>query len=422
MRIGIFSDTYTPQTSGVVFVIEIFRRNMLKLGHEVIIFAPKPIGFKEKDPNVVRFSALPGVLAYDDYLTSIFFPPIELRRIKKEKLDIVFMLTPSQIGLLGAAAAKKFNLPLVTQYSTDLFEYITLYPEVLLGSIALIGIASISIKAKPREVMKLARDTRHHRKQMPFSQSLVRNSITMLHNSCDAVISLSRKKQQQMIDWGIHTRLEMIPTGVDALPVSKEAAGLRAKLGIAEDDKVVLFAGRIAAEKNLDLLVDSFDQLVSLVPKARLVFVGDFEYRPVLEKKASCIQNASKVIFTGRIPHEKLGDYYAMANVFAFPSLTDTQGLVIHEAALAGLPLVLVDTEVSELLIPGKTGFYARNNPNSMAKTIAKILNMSDDSYQQMSRNAKKQASKFSELSQTKKIIKLFEELIEAKKNQPTHK
>ena len=100
MRIGIFSDTYTPQMSGIVVVIDIFRRNMAKLGHEVVVFAPKPLGYKEDDPNVVRFNALPG-LFYDDYLTSVFFSPVALRHIKKKQLDIILILTPRQIGLLG---------------------------------------------------------------------------------------------------------------------------------------------------------------------------------------------------------------------------------------------------------------------------------------------------------------------------------
>lgn len=416
MRIGIFSDTYTPQMSGIVVVIDIFRRNMAKLGHEVIVFAPKPLGYKEDDPNVVRFNALPG-LFYDDYLTSVFFSPVALRHIKKKQLDIILILTPSQIGLLGVAAAKKFRIPLVSQYSTDLFEYVMLYPEVLPGIIALTGIASFSIKAKPSELLSLAREVgRRRRGSTPFPQSLVKNCITLLHNNCDAVVSLSRKKQQQMVDWKTETRLEMIPTGVDALPTTKNVDKLRDKLGIAPDDKVVLFAGRIAAEKNLDLLVDCFDRLVKLVPNARLLFVGDFEYRPILEEKASHLKNADRVIFTGRVPHEELGDYYAISDVFSFPSLTDTQGLVVHEAALAGLPLVLVDTEVSELLIPGETGFYARNNPRNMATTLAKVLTLPKKDYQQLSANAKARAEQFSEFEQTKKIVALFEELIAARK------
>ena len=416
MRIGIFSDTYTPQMSGIVVVIDIFRRNMAKLGHEVVVFAPKPLGYKEDDPNVVRFNALPG-LFYDDYLTSVFFSPVALRHIKKKQLDIILILTPSQIGLLGVAAAKKFRIPLVSQYSTDLFEYVMLYPEVLPGIIALTGIASFSIKAKPSELLSLAREVgRRRRGSTPFSQSLVKNCITLLHNNCDAVVSLSRKKQQQMIDWKTETRLEMIPTGVDALPTTKNVDKLRDKLGIAPDDKVVLFAGRIAAEKNLDLLVDCFDRLIKLVPNARLLFVGDFEYRPILEEKASHLKNADRVIFTGRVPHEELGDYYAISDVFGFPSLTDTQGLVVHEAALAGLPLVLVDTEVSELLIPGETGFYARNNPRNMATTLAKVLTLPTKDYQQLSANAKARAEQFSEFEQTKKIVALFEELIATRK------
>ena len=412
MRIGIFSDYYKPQVNGVVAVIDILETNFEKLGHEVVIFAPKPFRYKETKPNVVRFPAIQG-LFYDDYLTSIFFPAVELRKIKRQKLDIILVLTPSQVGLLGIAAAKKFNLPLVTQYSTDVYEYVRLYPEAMPGVLALTGIATVSLKGGGKALANIANDLRHRRKtNIKFSQSLVKNCVTMLHNNCDAVIALSRKKQKQLIAWKTQSRVELLPTGVDAIKPTTNSSKLRAKLGIPDDAKVILYVGRIAAEKNLDLLVDCFDRVNDAMTETYLVLVGDYEYRPILEEKASHKRHADKIIFTGKVPRHQLGDYYALGDVFAFPSITDTQGLVVHEAAMAGLPLILVDREVSELLIPNQTGMFARNNPRNLANTIIQLLSLPADQYQAMSKAVQARAQQFSELEQTRKMIKLFEAVI----------
>lgn len=415
MKIGIFSDYYKPQVNGVVAVIDILENNFKKLGHEVVIFAPKPFRYKETKPNVVRFPAIQG-LFYDDYLTSVFFPAVELRKIKRQKLDVVLVLTPSQVGLLGIAAAKKFNLPLITQYSTDVYEYVRLYPEAMPGVLALTGIASVSLKGGGKALANIANDLRHRRKtNIKFSQSLVKNCVTMLHNNCDIVIALSRKKQKQLLEWKTQSRVELLPTGVDAIPPTPNLLKLRHKLNIPPDAKVILYVGRIAAEKNLDLLVDCFDRVNDVMPNTYLLMVGDYEYRPILEEKASHKRHADKIIFAGRIPRRQLGDYYAIGDVFVFPSITDTQGLVVHEAAMAGLPLILVDREVSELVIPNKTGLFARNNPRNLANTILKLLSLPQTEYQAMSQAVKSQAQLFSELQQTQKMVKLFEEAIATK-------
>lgn len=415
MKIGIFSDYYKPQVNGVVAVIDILENNFKKLGHEVVIFAPKPFRYKETKPNVVRFPAIQG-LFYDDYLTSVFFPAVELRKIKRQKLDVVLVLTPSQVGLLGIAAAKKFNLPLITQYSTDVYEYVRLYPEAMPGVLALTGIASVSLKGGGKALANIANDLRHRRKtNIKFSQSLVKNCVTMLHNNCDIVIALSRKKQKQLLEWKTQSRVELLPTGVDAIPPTPNLLKLRHKLNIPPDAKVILYVGRIAAEKNLDLLVDCFDRVNDVMPNTYLLMVGDYEYRPILEEKASHKRHADKIIFAGRIPRCQLGDYYAIGDVFVFPSITDTQGLVVHEAAMAGLPLILVDREVSELVIPNKTGLFARNNPRNLANTILKLLSLPQTEYQAMSQAVKSQAQLFSELQQTQKMVKLFEEAIATK-------
>ena len=83
MRIGLFTDTYVPIHNGISYVVELTRRGLEELGHEVYIFAPSPeFGYEETDDHIIRYPAIKGV-TYDDDLTSIFFPPTQLQKIHK---------------------------------------------------------------------------------------------------------------------------------------------------------------------------------------------------------------------------------------------------------------------------------------------------------------------------------------------------
>lgn len=136
MRIGLFADTYVPIHNGISYVVELTRAGLEKLGHEVYIFAPSPeFGYTETDDHIIRYPAIKGV-TYDDDLTSLFFPPTQLQKINKLKLDIIQFFTPNQVGLLGLRAGLRYDIPVISRYSTDLYQYVEYYPaaqKVILG-------------------------------------------------------------------------------------------------------------------------------------------------------------------------------------------------------------------------------------------------------------------------------------------------
>src|ERR1700759_5043387 len=114
MKIGFFSDFYLPHADGITYSIESFRIELEKLGHEVYILTPSPgWRYREKTARVIRFPAVKGIF-FDDYLTSLFFPPQAISKIDKLGLDLIHYHTPSQVGLLGAYYAIRSNTPLVT--------------------------------------------------------------------------------------------------------------------------------------------------------------------------------------------------------------------------------------------------------------------------------------------------------------------
>ena len=230
------------------------------------------------------------------------------------------------------------------------------------------------------------------------------------------MIALSQKSQKQLKSWRkpYWYDVETIPTGINALkrPTERQIASFKLKYGIDESDEVVLYVGRISSEKNLDILIPMIKKVLKKHPKARLLYVGDFEYRTTLEQAARDSGVGNRITFTGSLPRESLGTVYAAGDVFVFPSLTDTQGLVLHEAAHAGLPFVIIDQHISEVVVSGENGLIARNNPKSLADCVIKLLSESKlrEKYGARSRQL---ALLYGERSQVKKIEKIYQDALD---------
>ncbi|OYX43386.1 hypothetical protein B7Y94_01600 [Candidatus Saccharibacteria bacterium 32-49-12] len=424
MRIGLFTDFYRPSINGVVFVVESLKRELEALGHEVFVFCPaKQIFPDRKDEklndngHIIRFPSLKGAF-FDDYDTSIFFPPYELAKIKKLNLDVIHVFTPSQVGLIGVRAAYKYDIPFVMQHSTDMYEYVEHYPAVLPGILALGGIIfPLSVKLDGRDLKEIVKLYRPHRGVTKWNRYIVEKVITMLYSKADAVIALSKKSQEQLGSWmndDYNYQIDLMPNGVNALPRPTEAqlTEFRKAWGVNKTDEVFGFVGRLAEEKNLPILIKAFDKYIAKErPKSKLLFVGDFEFREALEAMAADSKYSDRIIFTGAMPREELGVAYEVLDVFCFPSLKDTQGWVLHEAAHASLPIVIIDQKVSEVVRDGESGVFVKNSPKSMADGIISLLK-SPKKRQDFGAVSKSLASTFTETNQVKKLEKLYRRII----------
>ena len=429
MKIGLFTDTYRPSINGIVYVVESLKRELEALGHEVYVFCPaKSISpskqaellHEDEDSRIIRFRSIKGVF-FDDYDTSVFFPPLVQRQIAELNLDVIHIFTPSQIGLLGVKAAKKANIPLVIQHCTDIYEFVDHYPAVLPGALALAGIIfPMSVRLRGHDLLEIAKLYKPRRGVTKWNKDIIESVITILYSKADAVIALCRKSRDQLKSWQYDDYLYdliLMPNGVDALPVpaAEEIADFRATWNLNEDDETFGFVGRLGEEKNLPILIQAFDQFIASVrPKAKLLFVGDFEYRATLEKMAAETGFSDRIIFTGAIPREKLGLAYSVLDVFTFPSLKDTQGWVLHEAAHAGKPIVIIDQGVSEVVKDSVNGYSAENTPESIAEKTISLL-ADPEKRRQFGVESKNLASKFTESRQVKKLEKLYQKLIAEK-------
>jgi glycosyltransferase involved in cell wall biosynthesis len=426
MRIGLFTDTYRPSINGIVYVVDITRKHLESMGHEVFIFCPAEgvrLDREESDDDhIIRFRSMKGVF-FDDYNLSLFFPARELRRIKEMELDVIQFFTPSQVGLMGVYAAQKTGAVLIAQHSTDLSQYIKHYPAVVPGLLMIALSLPLTFRFNGQDVRELMRLYKPRRVVADWGQEIIEGLMAMIYSRCDAVIALSQKSQKQLESWrgDYWYDVTCIPTGINALrkPTDSQVDAFKAQHGIAKTDEVVLYAGRLSAEKNLDILIPTIKKVLKKRPKARLLYVGDFEYRATLERMAEDSGVGDRITFTGAMPREDLGVAYAAADVFAFPSLTDTQGLVLHEAAHAGLPFVLIDRHVSEVVHDSENGFVARNNPTSFADCLVKLL-ASKKLRQELGEHSKQLARQFGEYTQTKRLEQIYRESLNDRKLLPS--
>lgn len=425
MRIGLFTDTYRPSINGIVFVVESLKKHLEAEGHEVFIFCParsmRPSTHAtalEENHSVIRFPSFKGAF-YEDYDTSLFFPPRVLTKIKNLDLDVIHFFTPGQVGLMGVYAGLKMDIPVVAQHSTDLRRYVEHYTDgaLLPGILALITVMPFAIKMNGQDIKEIIKLYRPRRGRVQWNIDIVERMITLIYSKCAAVIALSEKSKKQLEGWQ-HTDdyiydITLLPSGVDPLPKpsQREIQDFRQTYGIAEDDEVFGFVGRLGAEKNLEILIEALPAVLEKRPKARLLFVGHFEYREALERLAEETGHEDRITFTGALPRETLGTVYGAMNVFVFPSLTDTQGWVIHEAALSGLPLVLIDTELSEVIRAGTNGEFAGNHVGDVARCVVEILSDKDKAASYGS-ESKKLARRYTEAKQVSKLIKLYEKVV----------
>ncbi|MDB5178969.1 MAG: hypothetical protein JWN01_912 [Patescibacteria group bacterium] len=412
MKIGIFTDRYLPQTDGICYSVETYRIELEKLGHEVYVFAPKPSWrYKERSSRIIRFASVKG-LFWEDYLMTFYFPPQAIKQIEKLNLDIIHYQTPGQIGLLGAYYAIRHHIPLVTTYHTDLFEYVKHYPSVLPGTIALSLLAPVITGGGMEEYRNALSSIKPERSVDKWNQKIVVRGLTLLHNHCDLVITPSLKMEKQLRSWKTTSRLATLPTGVDKITTTKrEIAHIRKKYDLQKDDQIILSVSRIGTEKNLGLIIESFDIIGARNPNAKLVFIGYGDDLELFKQQAAKSPYADRIQFTGQIDHQKLGAFYSIGSVYGCAALTDTQGMTLNEAACAGMPIVMIDKQVSEVIVNGENGYFSRNTAKDFAAKILQVLS-NPKLHARMSKRSIELGAQVSASKQAAKLLRLYEETI----------
>lgn len=321
-----FTDTYLPRRDGVITSLRTLSSALEGLGHTSVIVAPRgPVSLPSLPCGIadLRLAHWPVTGGRDGLVA----------RMAEHRPDIVHVHSPGPAGLLGVLTAQRLSIPLVQTYHTDLHAYAAAYrvPSPALWSMARMY------------AWKLGRPCpgRDNPQQGSSRQRALDAGNELLLGTASAVIVPTAAVLERITLPVDPRKLYLVPTGVAARDA---AVGWRESWGIADDDRVVLFVGRVNREKGIETLIPAFEKVLKEEPKAKLVLIGAV-YEPRWLKR---MIHTDRIVVTGQLPPDQVAAAYQAAEVFAFPSLTDTQALVLQEAALAGLPSVLLDEVLYE--------------------------------------------------------------------------
>ncbi|MBC2389177.1 glycosyltransferase family 4 protein [Listeria booriae] len=329
MNIGIFTDTFFPQISGVATSIKTMEKELTKRGHNVYIFTTSDpqADLVAEEGKVFRFSSIPFVF-FPERRIAIAGTQKVAHLIKRLEIDVIHTHTEFSMGLIGKKMAKKFHLPVLHTYHTMYEDYLHYIGK---GKLITQGV-----------VQRLSR---------AFCESM------------DTVIVPTEKVQSSLRRYGVTNHIRIIPTGTEfksfqADRFSKqEVAETKAQLGIAETDKVIVSIGRVAQEKGIDIIVRAFPSILERVPNAKLLIVGDGPARKDLEELAFTEGVSKSVIFAGEQAWETIGRFYRLGQVFVSASTSETQGMTYIEAMASGIPVIAkADRSNEDLILDRQTG------------------------------------------------------------------
>jgi len=386
MRIGIFSNCYLPTLNGVVVSIETFRKEMEKRGHEYFIFAPETKEYKDKNhSHVFRYPSftVPGQEYYP--LAKPFSTSRAIKDAKKLKLDLIHTQHSLNFGTVGLRVARALDIPVVHTYHTLIAEYTHYIPLV----------------------SSLAR------------KYIIANSRDYC-NSCDQIVTPSSPMKRILRTYGVTSPIESIPTGIslDGFDDYYHKEILRAKWHIPEHQKILLYLSRVAKEKNLSFLFKVMRRLVAKRQKkfgradVHLILVGGGPELKYYQQLALDWGLETHITFTDMMPKEKANRFYGAADIYVFPSITETQGIVITEAMAAGTPVVAVNKMgPTDLIENGVDGYLTSLNIDEFSGKIEKLLD-DRDLRRKMGEKGRENAKKFSSLACALKMETIYEKTI----------
>lgn len=388
MKIGIFTDSFRPYTSGVVRSIELFSREFSDKGHEVYIFGPDyPLKHPPREEGVFRFISVPAP-SFPDFSLPI---PISFQlgaTIRRLGLDIIHAQSPFMLGRLGARAARRHRLPLIFTFHTLYDQYVHYFP--------------FAEQTSRQVVQAISRD---------------------FCNRCNAVVAPSQLVVNYLKRIGVTVSLYNIPTGVDLREFAyTDENWLVTRHGADPAEKILLFVGRLGKEKNVFFLLEAFQRVQKHFPRTRLVLVGRGPEEKALRSRASEMGLGSKVTFTGMLNRDEIVHCYASADLFVFPSVTETQGLVIGEAKAVGLPVVAVRAfGPAEMVEHEKDGFLTDPTQESFSNAIFTLLR-DGELRSRMGSKAMQNVRNVSSAHCAEKMLDLYRHLIDRGEQAPRKK
>ncbi len=377
MRVLLISDVYFPRVNGVSTSIQTLRGELRAAGHEVTLVVPDYGRTTGDEHGIVR---VPGRRVPFDPEDRLIRPAALRRRLDElgEDFDVVHVHTPFAAHRAGVAFARSHGIPVVETYHTLFEEYFYHYIPFL---------------------------------PHPWLKALARRISRKQCNRVDCIVSPSGPMRQALVDYGVTTPIEIIPTGLPAAAFEPgDGRRFRVERGIPEDQPVLLFVGRVAFEKNIGFLLKMLGLLRRQVPDVLLLMAGEGPALRKLKRHARQWGVAELIRFMGYLDrHTELPDCYRAADLFVFASKTETQGLVLLESMAQGTPVVaLAEMGTKDVLREGHGCRIARDDPQGFADLVAGMLR-DTGAMDTLESSARNYARGWSSQHMTERMVGLYE-------------
>ena len=395
MRIGIFTETYTPYISGLVTSEVMLKKALEKKGHEVYVVTANLETFHYEYDEKEKVLRIPGIPTgiYNSRLTSIY--PIQaLNKIKSWNLDIIHSQTEFAIGSFARLFAKQYNIPIVHTYHTMYEDYV------------------------------------HYITKGYFNRSSKKIVEYLTKFYCDKTINeliVPTKKANELFKekYHIQRNIHIIPTGIEVDRFyeekvdEKEINKLKRKYNIKKNDFTLIFVGRIAEEKNVPYIIEVMEEIIKEKNNIKLLIIGDGPDKEKYEKIVKKTKTESNITFTGKVPWNKIPTYYHLGSAFISASTTETQGLTIIEAMAASLPALCINDESFNGTVVNDLNGYLFNDKKECKEAILKLAN-NKKLTKYLSNGARTSAEQHSAKYFAEKVLDVYKIAIKNKK--PSYK
>ncbi|MDD2992139.1 MAG: glycosyltransferase [Pygmaiobacter sp.] len=347
MRILLTTDCYTPMVNGVVTSVLNLRRELLCMGHEVRVLTLAGTNRTTVQDGVVALGSMDMGRVYPGARLRSAFASAEIKELIAWCPDVVHSQCEFSTFFLAVRIAKACAAPLVHTYHTVYEDY-----------------------------------THYFSPSRRWGKCMAQGLTRLVLSKADEVIAPTKKTETLLHRYHVRPPVTVIPTGIDLARFEKAVAApekeaLQKQLGIPAENKILLFVGRLAKEKNIDELLACRRQM-GTDAAVTLLITGDGPERARLERRAAALglmQNGG-VVFAGMVEPQSVPKIYALGDVFVSASTSETQGLTYIEAMAAGLPAVChADRCLDEVLINGQNGWQYQTGEELLQYAAALLAN-----------------------------------------------
>jgi len=392
MRIAFFSNCYKPLVNGVVTCISSLKEAYERRGHEVYIFAPRVEDYVDQEKNVFRYRSV-------NLTSKVRYPlPIPLSfKVKKVIIefnpDIVHVHHPFLLSSVAIMYGKKLGIPKILTLHTQYEQY------------------AYYVSPIPERV----------------THEAIKMIISNLAYKTDCITTPSASMKELIKGYGIKNRIEVIPNAIHLISFREDdelkRAEIKKRYNLNEDDKIILFAGRVASEKSIDKIIKALAIIKKRsFGKEKLLIVGDGTAMGELKQLARTLKVEEDVIFVGTVSYEEIKHYYKMAYVFTIASTTETFGIVTIEALASGVPVLAIKAPGAvDILTDDLDGLLVDNDVDKFANALEKIIR-EPELRERLSKGALKTSENYSIDKISESMLNLYQEVIEIKNSQTTEK